>query len=112
MITLFLIAVLLAIIKGLYDGITDSLKGVNRLEIVETVEVNDSKLYLIQEEIAHLETIIQRDFEIGKLLELELEKVSGNKRITILNKLTTLDNRTYRNIKKLNKLKEELKELE
>ena len=71
-----------------------------------------TQIYELNEQAAHLEMLINRDYEIGVLLNKELKTATGKQHITILNQLTTLDNRTLKNTKKLQDIKAMIKELE
>jgi hypothetical protein len=61
------------------------------------------------EEIALLEIVIERRKQAAHLIELELERTTDNKkRVALITKLNTMDKQTYNDIKKLNKLKDDL----
>lgn len=77
-----------------------------------TTEPIQAKINELNDTAAHLETLIQRDYEIGILLEKELKSATGKQRRTLLNQLTTLDNRTLKNTKKLHQINDIIKELE
>lgn len=60
----------------------------------------------ILEEIATIEIIIERQYNIGIALEKELNNTYDlKKRAVILNKLNVLDKQTLKNKQRLNKLK-------
>lgn len=76
---------------------------INDIDILEDCEPDNNLL----EEIATLEIIIERQKEMGKILDAELAATRNQKkRAILLNKLNALDAATLRNIRKLNKLKE------
>lgn len=61
----------------------------------------------ILEEIATIEIIIERQYNIGVALEKELSNTYDlKKRAIILNKLNVLDKQTLKNKQRLNKLKD------
>lgn len=114
---LIIILLLLLFIKPIYHGLSDGIKGDNKYRQIYdpsyliTLETLENKRLELEDEITHLETLLKRDFEISFILEKELKQATGNKRVTILNKITTLDKRTHATINKIKQLKDELKEL-
>lgn len=66
----------------------------------------------LNNEILNLEIIIERDNQRAALLEKELKTATPKRTETLLNKLNTIDKQTLKHHQKINKLKEQLNELE
>ena len=102
MIILFLIAVLLAIIKGAYDGIRDGLKGVNKYAPVEEVQEIP---YYIDEQI---EAISYQIHTIHQLIKRIDDKLSTERNI---DEITILEKKKADQLYKVAKLEEKLQKL-
>ena len=101
-----LIPIVTAIKHGLYDGWNGSNNYrslyINDLETVDNTQAVD-------DEIAHLESMIDRYNEMSVIIEKELQLCTDNKkRLVLLNRLNTIDNQTYNAHKKIDKLLEKL----
>lgn len=97
-----------AIKHGFYDGWNNETKY-KRLYFPD--EEND-EIPDYSDEIALLETIIERRDEICLQLENDLKHAPPNKRITILNKLNILDKQGFKDRARLKLLKALQEELE
>lgn len=105
-----LIPVALAVKHGLLDGYNNKndykhlyTKDVKTLETLETDNTS------IEDEIAHLESMVDRYNEMSIILENELELCSNDKkRLVLLNRLNTIDSQTFRIKKKIDTLMEKL----
>lgn len=91
-----------AIKHGIYDGWHGETKY-KRLYFPDE-ENDDSPDY--SDEIALLETIIERRDEISVQLEKDLLHATPKQRITILNKLNILDKQGFKDRQRLKQLKE------
>lgn len=93
------------IIHGLYDGITEK----NKYRSFYCGNDEKPENTEVLEEIAHLESMVQRYNEIAVNLENELESTSNTKKRNILlSKLNTIDNKTFTARKRIKKLKDSL----
>lgn len=98
-----------SIFKAIYHGCKDGWNGTTKyyhlygLNPYDDIQPNEN----ILEEIATLEIIIERQYNIGIALEKELNNTYDlKKRAVILNKLNVLDKQTLKNKQRLNKLKD------
>lgn len=98
-----------AIKQGLTDGWNNETKY-RRLYFPD--EESDENTLDYSDEIALLETVIERRDTISIQLEKDLEQASGNKRITILNKLNILDKQGFKDRERLKLLKTLQEELD
>jgi hypothetical protein len=102
-----LIPIMQAAKHGLIDGYNGS-HNYSHLyyDDLETLETENDD---IETEIAHLESMIDRYNEMASIVESQLQLCSDDKkRLTLLNRLNTIDSQTYRTKKKIDKLVEKL----
>jgi hypothetical protein len=107
----FLVPFILGILTGMYQEIKKSIDYNIELEAAykKDKEHQEQLENEIDNEIAMLEENIRKRKIIAYELELELETVTNQKRKhVILSKLISLDNATYKDNKKIDKLMEKL----
>ena len=104
-----LIPIIQASKHGWIDGIngTTTYKSLyfDNVENVDNTEENQA----IEDEITHLWSMVERYNQMSNIIENELESCTDDKkRVTLLNRLNTIDNQTYQTRRKIDKLKEKL----
>lgn len=116
-ISVVIITVICSFFKGIFDFFRYGDTAIKRLypEEVENTENHENieEINAINDNIAMLETVIERRKIIACRLEKQLEDtINTNKQNSILSKLITLDKQTFRDIQTINKLKKQLEKLE
>lgn len=102
-----LIPIIQAAKHGLIDGYNGT-KTYKHLYFDNLEDINENNQE-IEDEIAHLESMIDRYNEMSVIIESQLEMCSDDKkRLVLLNRLNTIDNQTFRLKKKIDKLLEKL----
>ena len=102
MIALFLLAVLLAIVKGCYDGLKDGIKGINRFQVIEYKEDTP---YYIEEQIEAILEQIQACHSVIDRLNENINFTSN------LDKLAALEKKKADMLYKVARLEEKLQKL-
>lgn len=92
---------------GLIDGYNGT-KTYKHLYFDSLEDVNENNQE-IEDEIAHLESMVDRYNKMASIVESQLQLCSDDKkRLVLLNRLNTIDSQTYRTKKKIDKLLEKL----
>lgn len=103
--SVFGVFLLIPFIHGFFEGLT----GKNHTEIIEDIEAcetDQNAIEAIDEEIAMLEISIERRKEAACILEKDLKYTTNeSKRVTLLNKLNTLDKQTFKDVQRIEKLR-------
>lgn len=112
MVIVFIILVVLfgiPVIHGIIDGWNGTTKYRSLYGLEDTNTIEDIEDVTITDEIAHLESMIDRLNEQYIIYERELESTyNEKKRAILLSKLNTIDDRTFRLKNKIRKLQEKL----
>lgn len=100
------------IFKAVYHGLIAGWSGTDKYNHLYGIPSNkpdtpDTPDTALLDEIALLEIIIERRKRAASTLEYQLDSISdSNKRITIITKLNTMDKQTFKDVQRLNKLKD------
>lgn len=103
MIILIVICTLLLIpfLHGFINGVSTSTEPKQKNQDKQIIDSDT-----IENEIILLEINLERRKEAAAILESELQHCRPNRKATILTKLNTLDKQSYKDMERINKLKE------
>ena len=109
----FIKYLLIPALEAAKHGWIDGWNGTTQYKSLYFTDYNDTekddKNQAIEDEITHLESIIDRYNEMAMIVENELRYCNNDKRrMILLNKLNTLDNNTFKTKQKIDKLLEKL----